>query len=330
VVQTTPVLQEAETGFRLEGRTIEAEQFVGIDFAWIEGAGPLLGGIFGKLRQLLRLDATLRQSASQVPVFGRPFFINSPSTANPFEIYDQYRQADPTAVDSIARSMFNNWQHGTHDSRPEAPDRTYWDSLQEAVPFSDHTTPPSFESIRIEITWKLQLLRDASDALARVRAVYDADGERYNPHQLMTEELPFILIEFAARLHPGWMTAGPLNPTRLMADAGIKPLTLFDSARLLFQPWGDQALNNPTEIQQSMITQPYQIGGYLTPDRVSQFIDLLDAKQNQLINARPADEQPQAQFAITMWREAAQYAMQKGFGLIEVADLFNAAEEVWN
>jgi hypothetical protein len=190
---------------------------------------------------------------SWLHVWGRPFFIVGDGVGSVVEGMQRYLAAqDFDAVDAIAADMI-----GRLDPSPAG----------RVVPDSGGRLPDDAE-LAGNLSQALRILRGAALALrAGQRTVRHPRGDReFDAAQLLSREVPYNLLEFAAALLPGWMSRGYTWPTRLCADAGL-PAEGFTDASALTGLLREQfpALDWP--VLPDTIVANYTVGGLVpAPD----------------------------------------------------------------
>lgn len=259
-------------------------------------------------------------------VLARPFFIPSnPADSNNAadmgrigDAYTRYRLAKPQDANSVARDLCSR-----------AGFRIDLELDQEIAcdPSPTPAVEPSDEVVGYELSWKTRLLRDAYKNLSNLRAVFDQHGELYHPHQLLSEESPMILVEFASHLNPGWSVPGPLNPSGLIDRYATQRTNIFVSPTDLFAPLTAKIPNLNATLN-TKLDGPYQVGSYLPSDQLPIFIEVIESILSSHLANRSIE--PQHSAALTVWLEAACYAQSQKLGLIETADLYSRSEGILN
>lgn len=207
----------------------------------------------------LGVQAALRDDAgdsgfdSWLHVWGRPFFIVGDGVGSVVEGMQRYLAVqDDDAVDAIAGEMIGRLD-------PSLVGRV--------VPDSSGRLPDDAE-LGANLSQALRILRGAALALrAGQRTVQHPRGDReFDAAQLLSREVPYNLLEFAAALLPGWMSRGYTWPTRLCSDAGV-PDEGFTDATALTGLLREQfpALDWP--LPPDTIVANYSVGGFVpAPD----------------------------------------------------------------
>lgn len=259
-------------------------------------------------------------------MMSRPFFIpTDPSVSNNTadmgmigDAYTRYRLAKPQDANNLARDLCSGAGF-TVDL--EFDQQIANDSS--ALPVVE----PSDDVVSHELSWKMRLLGDAYKNLSNLRAVFDQDGELYHPHQLLSEESPMILVEFASRLNPGWSVPGPLNPSQLINRYATQRTDLFVSPTELFAPLTAK-IRNLNATLNAKLDVPYQVGSYLPSDRLPIFIEVVEFILSDHLAKHPIEAQHST--ALTVWLEAACYSQSQNLGLIETANLYSQPEGILN
>ncbi|MFI2041017.1 hypothetical protein ACH470_41470 [Streptomyces bottropensis] len=144
---------------------------------------------------------------AQLHVWGRPLFIVGDKAGQVAEDVQRYLSSSEADVEVLAAQMLRRLD-------PALPGRIEPD-MSGILPGDD--------AIARELATPLRMLRGAALALraGRSHVRRPGDGREFDAALLLTREVPYCLVEFAAALLPGWMSRGSTWPTRLCADAGI-------------------------------------------------------------------------------------------------------------
>lgn len=246
---------------------------------------------------------------SRLYVWGRPFFITVEGPENVSKAIDTYLAAKPEDVDEIAREML----------------RTFDPSLVDRVKPDTSGHQPSDDKLASGITWRLELLRDAY--AHQDKAVVRGE-ETYDPHELLTREIPLSVLEFAAHLRPGWMDRG-VWPTRLIAESNVDAGDLFEEPTALL---GAFAKFPPmTDLLSDTITENYMVGGFVPPAKVPALRQLLQRDLDTLIAPARADGwEDEARRSVRKMIEALVDAERKGFGFAEATEIYEPMRGVMN
>ncbi|GGV66079.1 hypothetical protein GCM10010277_73670 [Streptomyces longisporoflavus] len=139
-------------------------------------------------------------------VWGRPFFITGDGPEQITRDLQRYLAAPADGVDAIAAEMANRLDPAL--ARRIEPDTT--------------GQLPGDDALADSLTTPLRMLRGAAIALRNgERHVRRQDGREFDAALLLTREVPYCAVEFAAALLPGWMSRGYTWPTRLCTEAGL-------------------------------------------------------------------------------------------------------------
>ncbi|MFH8491204.1 hypothetical protein [Streptomyces longisporoflavus] len=139
-------------------------------------------------------------------VWGRPFFITGDGPEQITQDLQRYLAAPADGVDAIAAEMVNRLDPAL--ARRIEPDTT--------------GKLPGDDALANSLTTPLRMLRGAAIALRNgERHVRRQDGREFDAALLLTREVPYCAVEFAAALLPGWMSRGYTWPTRLCTEAGL-------------------------------------------------------------------------------------------------------------
>lgn len=179
-------------------------------------------------------------------VWGRPFFIVGEQSEHIAEDVQRYLTSTCADVDALAAEMLNRLD-------PALPGRIKPDA---------NGILPSDETIVRELATPLRMLRGAALALraGQSHVHRPGDGRDFDAALLLTREVPFCVVEFAAALLPGWMSRGYTWPTRLCADTGISAESFYAPTALtglLREEFSGLEWPDPP----ATITSNYTIGG---------------------------------------------------------------------
>ncbi|KUH40016.1 MULTISPECIES: hypothetical protein [Streptomyces] len=144
---------------------------------------------------------------SHLHVWGRPFLIVGDGPERIAEDIRRYLATPVEGVDALASEMVGRLDPALRDRvRPDEGGRL-----------------PADDVLAESLVGPLRVLRGAARALrAGERTVRrPGDGRELDAAALVTREVPFNVLDFAAALLPGWMSRGHTWPTRLCADAGV-------------------------------------------------------------------------------------------------------------
>ncbi|MEU2254053.1 hypothetical protein [Nocardia xishanensis] len=183
-------------------------------------------------------------------VWGRPYLITAETPAEVAETVVRYRDCTVGTVDELARAQLDLLD-------PALAARTEPDMSG---------TLPGADDLAIDIAWKIRLLRQAALALRSGQPTVDDphSAETHDAADLLRNNVQFCLVEFAARLLPGWMDRGVVWPTALAEEAGTGWPTGFGGNGSLL---GDLPTLFP-EIAwrtEDTIAANYAVGGFVGP-----------------------------------------------------------------
>ncbi|MFD4945924.1 hypothetical protein ACFVYE_28270 [Streptomyces sp. NPDC058239] len=143
---------------------------------------------------------------SQLHVWGRPFFIVGDGPGQIAEDIQRYLAAPGGGVDAIAAEMVSRLDP----------------ALSGRIQPDEDGQLPGDDTLADGLATPLRMLRGSAIALrAGERSVRSGDGREFDAARLLTREVPYCVLEFAAALLPGWMSRGRTWPTCLCGDAGI-------------------------------------------------------------------------------------------------------------
>lgn len=252
---------------------------------------------------------------SQLHVWGRPFFIVADTTDRVVEDTLRYLATPPDGVEALAHEMLARLDP----------------ALAGKVEPSTTGHLPDDAALAHELMWRMRLLRASGAALRAGEAtVSDPDsGRTHHPGRLMDREVPFSVLEFAATLHPGWMSRGYTWPTRLYAEAGLDaaeftaPEPLFAALRDAYP--GRDWFSAPT------IDENYMVGGFVDAAQVQAARARLTENRDALL--RPATAEGWADSCavdLTKIEETLAFAAHLGFAFCEATEIYSGFGGVMN
>lgn len=235
-------------------------------------------------------------------VWGRPFFLVGDGPDRIAEDLQRYLAASADGVDAIAAEMIDRLDP----------------VLAGRIEPDEDGQLPGDDALAAGLAMPLRMLRGAALALRRgerhVRR--PGDGQEFDAARLLTHEVPYCVVEFAAALLPGWMSRGYTWPTRLCAEAGLgaegftAPTALTG---LLREEFTD--LDWPT--LPATIVRNYMVGGLVPAASVAEARTHLAGHHDKLdcdaLDVQKIDE------AMTV-------AEHLGLGFCEATELYSAME----
>ncbi|MGH4029345.1 hypothetical protein ACQB60_10465 [Actinomycetota bacterium Odt1-20B] len=140
-------------------------------------------------------------------VWGRPFFIVADAPDQIAEDMQRYLAASGDGVDALAREMLCRLD-------PTLPRQIRPDESGQL---------PADTVIADAFATPLRMLRGAAIALRSGERIVrrSGDGREFDAAGLLTREVPYCMVEFAAALLPGWMSRGYTWPTQLCRDVEV-------------------------------------------------------------------------------------------------------------
>jgi len=277
--------------------------------------------------------------------FGRRFFMPVEGTERVLALYDRYLKTETggePAVDAIAREIVAelsanalNFPAGTRPAVIEA--------TKAMLPFEKRILPVRGEEDGPALTaaqhakrferetqlWRFVFLnRDSGRSLPEEFQDPDGDGDRGVPASDYLPMLPLRMAGFAAELLPGWMSRGYGFATSLFDKIGVKASHVFETPEPLFKelvkaaPATRQGLN-------TTIVENFCLGGYVPPQKMKAFVDLLIQHERAMVLAfhkGPAPTAEQMKFYAEDYikiLEPATYALEKGLGYLEAAEIYS-------
>jgi hypothetical protein len=253
---------------------------------------------------------------SQLHVWGRPFFITTPSD-RVSEVIDRYLAATPKQVDKIAEDML----------RELNPD------LVGKVKPSAEGTLPKPKQLAAGTVGALNFFRENYPKLAKNGEVALPDGDTCSASELFLHSLPYHAMKFAANLQPGWMGRGHVWFTAFIGRAKLDAGKYVETVAPLFAPLlkdvkGFRKAFDPT------ITQNYTVGGYVQPKNVPAFREWMEKNTEKMIAAcvdedwDEADADARLDFQKVM--EALRDAERRKMGFLEAAEVYSGFAGIMN
>ncbi|QEV19525.1 hypothetical protein [Streptomyces alboniger] len=187
-------------------------------------------------------------------VWGRPFFLVGDGPERIAEGIRRYLAASAAGVDAIAAEMIDRLDPALSGRiEPDAGGRL-----------------PGDDALAAGLAMPLRMLRGSAVALrgGQRHVRRPEDGREFDAAELLTREVPYCVLEFAAALMPGWMSRGYTWPTHLCAEAGVgaegftAPTPL---SALLREEFPDLEWPAPPPT----IVGNYMVGGLVPVDRVA-------------------------------------------------------------
>ena len=298
-------------------------------------------GIMGRLlgrAELTEVEASQETGLpgfdSDMCVWGRPYFIVADTVEEALEGLDTYlglADAAPETVDAVARRMIAKLDSRS-DLLPPGYDESVLRILSDNYPLADRVkpaqegeTPDEAETARriaadMDLARKVFAGRDSGEVIE----VEDREPELAADLALA---LPHQIINIAAQTLPGWMGRGRVWPTSLFRKIGVSVAGVFERPTSLFE---DLLRDVPAmeQVLRPTIVENYCLGGYVPPEKMKAFVELLAKHRRDLILAwqqRPYDAARFDEMAADFNKilEPATYALRHGYGFIEAAEVYS-------
>ncbi len=245
-------------------------------------------------------------------VWGRPFFITVRGSEAIAAAIDRYLEATPQGVDAIALEMLEELAPGLSSK---------------VVPAGSGRLPEEPE-LRKGIRWRMDLMRDAVEALRAGRATVMEGVHVHQAAPLLGRELMLTVLQFAAQLRPGWMTRGYIWPSRLLAEQG--GAIAFSENLQLVAPVR-QALPDVPWKGAATILDNAMVGGMLPPGTVHQLRSELAAhRETWLMQADREGWREGMALDLQKIDEASADAQQRGLAFAEATEVYSGLEGVLN
>jgi hypothetical protein len=271
---------------------------------------------------------------SDLSVWGRPFFIVADTTDEALEGLDTYLtlpDAAPGTVDAVAQRMIAKLD-ARRDRPPQGFDPSVLQVLFDSYPLAERVTPhqegePPDEE---ETVKRLRRQFDLARTVFTDRdtdAVVEGDDSETVPAAELAPTLAHQVVNLAAQTLPGWMGRGRVWPTALFERIGVRVSGIFERPVSLFE----DLLRDVPDINHNLhhtIVENYCLGGYVPPQKMQAFVDLLTKHRRELILAwhqgveGTADLDRLAADFIKIF-EPATYALRRGYGFIEAAEIYS-------
>jgi len=151
----------------------------------------------------------------------------------------------------------------------------------------------------------------------------------------LARQAPYILLNLAAQVLPGWMGRGTVWPTHLFEKIGVPVGHVFETPTALFEPLV-RAFPAIEDGFRTTIIENYSLGGYVRPQNVPVLRALLEKHARELILAwtEPEDAaNADLEELSTDYRkilEPVVLAERNGYGFIEAAEIYSGFLGVMN
>jgi hypothetical protein len=280
---------------------------------------------------------------SDLAAWGRPYFMPFGDTARVVSLYERYVAAeDETAIDAIARSMIGelsanglNFPEGT---RPAVIQAT-----KALMPFEKHIRPVPGEGDDPPLSlaqqqrrlkretelWRFIFQNRNSDKPLPSEFADERDVDPEAPSSAFLVNLPLQMAGFAAELMPGWMSRGYGFASSLFDKIGVKAHRVFETPATLFQDL-IKAAPAVEEMLHATITENFCLGGYVPPQKMKAFVDMLTKHRREMVLAFHQGPPPGAATLAAMEAdylkvlEPATFALKHGYGYLEAAEIYSA------
>jgi hypothetical protein len=175
--------------------------------------------------------------------------------------------------------------------------------------------------------WRAVFANRNSDKPLPAELLQESDDEEQLPAREYVPGLPLRMAGFAAELMPGWMSRGYGYATSLFQKIGVKCTHVFETPEPLFKDLvkAAPAMRNALH---ATIPENFSLGGYVPPEKMKAFVDLLRKHRREMVLAlhegAPPDDIEELADDYTKILEPALYALKNGFGYLEAAEIYSA------
>lgn len=242
---------------------------------------------------------------SELHVWGRPLFVVGETPEEVSVTIGSYLACSPDDVDMIVQEQVERLDSGFFSGvRPESDEEVLSDA-----------------QILNDIRWKLDLFREAFQALDSGQKVRDPEGTEHDPAQLFATDFEFSAVEFTARFCPGWMAQGRVWPTLMLEKAGV-PFE-FDSFAIMFNSFSEVA---PflAESPKPTIESNFEVGGYVPASRIGELQSHLRNNGERIRSILSGEGWTQEEFIVLRkLDEAVADAQRRHIGFVEVSDIYS-------
>lgn len=282
---------------------------------------------------------------TDLSVWGRPFLIVADSVDESLAAFEQYMQCtqqDLAAVDRIAATMLarldakkGGWPANAHPARVAMYEAAY--PLARHLPQLKKKDQAPADPGKTRRRWEkvLEAYREGWAQRDSKRKIKSEVFDELARARDVAMEAPYILLNLAAQVLPGWMARGTVWPTQLFEKIGVSVSHVFETPKALFEPLV-RAFPAIEENFRTTIIMNHSLGGYVRPENVSTLRALLEKHQRELIYAfvephemvRADPERLATDY--TKILESVTFAERKGYGFIEAAEIYSGFLGVLN
>lgn len=231
---------------------------------------------------------------TDLSVWGRPFFIVADSVDESLSALEQYMQCtqkDLSAVDRIAATMLarldtrkGGWPAEAHPARVALYEAAYplCEHLPELKKKDQKPADPAKTRRRWEMIW--EAYREGWAHRDSKRKINSEVLEEPSKASDLAREAPYILLNLAAQVLPGWMARGTVWPTQLFEKIGVPVSHVFETPTALFEPLV-RAFPAIEANFRTTIIMNHSLGGYVRPENVATLRALLEKHERELVYA---------------------------------------------
>jgi hypothetical protein len=199
----------------------------------------------------------------------------------------------------------------------------------------DNRKDASFADTRRRLAAMIESYREAWTHRGTERLIESEVFEEPTSAADMARGAPYMLLNLAAQVLPGWMGRGYVWPTQLFEKIGVGVSHVFEKPTALFEPLV-RAFPEIEEGFSTTIFQNYSLGGYVRPANVAVLKALLEKHRRELILAWIEPEQAadadldelSADYRKIL--EPVTLAERQGHGFIEAAEIYSGFMGVMN
>jgi hypothetical protein len=273
---------------------------------------------------------------TDLSVWGRPFFIVADTVDESLAAFARYMECthnDLDAVDRIAVSMLAKLDvkrsllpRDKHAAAAAIVDAVY--PLANNLPDADDQPNATVDETRGRLQSMLEVYQEAWAQRSTDRMIESEMLEEPMAAADLAKGAPYMLLNFASQVLPGWMGRGYVWPTQLFERIGVPVSHIFETPTALFEPLV-RAFPAIEESFNTTIVSNYSLGGYVRPENVPTLRALLQKHERELILAWIEPEQvaetnvEEISGDYKKILEPVVLAERNGYGFIEATEIYS-------